>query len=114
MPSVLLASARLSLTRHHNIHTHTQSHNGTHTPFGIHGVHMECAYAFIHMFKSLLCPYTAVQTIMGRCSLVLKLITGISAKKHTPGRSQPSNTGPLFQLLHIAAPIRVEQVQNQN
>lgn len=51
---------------------------------------------------------------MGRCSLVLKLITGISAKKHTPGRSQPSNTGPLFQLLHIAAPIRVEQVQNQN
>lgn len=73
-----------------------------------------CVYVFIHMFKSLFCPYTAVQTMTGRCRLIWKLITGISAKKHTPGHIQPSNAGPLFQLLHIAAPIRVEQVQNQN
>lgn len=51
---------------------------------------------------------------MGWCGLVWELITGLSAKKRRPGHIQPSNTVPLFQLLHIAAPIRVEQVQNQN
>lgn len=30
------------------------------------------------------------------------------------GHIQPSNTVPLFQLLHIAAPIRVEHIQNQS
>ncbi len=51
---------------------------------------------------------------MGRCGLVWELITGLSAKKRRPGRIQHSNTVPLFQLLHIAVPIRAEQVQNQN
>lgn len=51
---------------------------------------------------------------MGRFGLVWELITGMSAKKHKVGHIEPSNTGPLFQLHHIAAPIRVELVQNQN
>lgn len=51
---------------------------------------------------------------MGRCSLVWELITELSTKKRKLGHIQYGNTVPLFQLLHIAAPIRVEQVQNQN
>lgn len=38
----------------------------------------------------------------------------LSAKKRKQGHIQHSNTVPLSQLLHIAAPIRVEQIQNQN
>lgn len=51
---------------------------------------------------------------MGQWGLVWELITGLSTKKHKQDHIQHGDTVPLFQLLHIAAPISVEQVQNQN